>query len=100
MARGSLMVQIDPASLQLINACATALGDAGLDYYLDDLVDRGAFREALSSRVELGVIVIGLGPYTELLLHECIDVARRRGWSKAMRSRWIEQVIEVAGFGT
>lgn len=99
MARGHFPVMIDPDALTLIESCAAALGDAGLENYIEELCERGAFTESLSSRWEKGVLVVGLGPYTELLLREMIDVAQRPGWSNPARGRWIEHAIEIAGFG-
>lgn len=95
----TVKVEVDPASLALIEQVAAALGHAGLANYIDDLCERRAFTEALSSRWEKGVLVVGLGPYTELLLREMIDVAQRPGWSNPARGRWIEHAIEIAGFG-
>jgi hypothetical protein len=73
------------------------LADGDLPYLVDEMCAAGAFTEKLSAKHEPGVLFVGLGPMTELVLRECIEVAQRKGGTPDVKAKWLRHVMVMAG---
>ena len=90
---------VDPLALELIERCARTLSEWGLEDFIDELSDREAWRAGVwQTETIRGVLLIKLGPMTELFLWECLDVASRPGWSEPTKRVWLLQVMDAIGF--
>lgn len=99
MTRGSVTIRVDSRSQALIERCAAVLSEAGLEDVIERMADAGLFREAVTIRSGFrDLVIVGLGPMTELLLLEYCDVAQRPGWSESMKRPYMQMVAEMAGF--
>lgn len=95
---GRVLVRIEPASLDLIRRVCETLKESGLDDVVESMVDAGLFREHMTVRRGFkNIVLVGLGPMTELLLLEFEDIARRR-WSDATKRVMMQQAARLAGF--
>lgn len=98
MTRGSVTIRVDFKSQALIQRCATVLAAAGLEDIIDHMAEAGMFREAATERKGFrDIVIVGLGPMTELLLVEFCDVAQRP-WSESAKRHYMQMIAEMAGF--
>ena len=94
----AVVVKVDQKSYALIEKCAHALADANLPWMIDEMCDSGSFNEPIQTKQLFdNSIVVSLGPMTELVLLECVDVAARKEWSTEKKSRWLRLIMTVAG---
>ncbi len=94
----TVVVRVDPKSYALVERCAHALAENDLPYLIDEMCAAGSFTEAIQTHwPERGVLLVSLGPMTELVLRECIDVATRKGWPAEKKAEWLRLMMKVAG---
>jgi hypothetical protein len=94
----TLTVRVDAASLALVEKCAHALAENDLPYLVDEMCAAGSFREQVRVTPDgRGGLSVALGDMTELVLHECVDVATRRDWDHARKAKWLRAMMVLAG---
>ena len=94
----TVVVKVDQKSYALIEQCAHALAEANLPWLIDEMCEAGSFNETIQTKQLFdNSIVVSLGPMTELVLRECVDVASRKEWSTEKKSKWLRLMMTVAG---